>query len=77
MIKIPINTPFNTTNNSLACSFENNENLLQNKQKKIILSELFLKLENLVDERNVNIRSKNPIKRVKSDELISNLENEK
>ena len=79
MIKIPINsnTPFNTNNNSLACSFENNSNLLQNNHKKIILSELFVKLENIVDDRNLYIRSKNPIKRVKSDELISQKENEK
>jgi hypothetical protein len=77
MIKIPLNTtPFNTTNNSLSCSFENEKFLLTNS-KKIFSSELFIKLGNLVNENNLDIKSKNPIKRIRSDELISNLENDK
>jgi hypothetical protein len=77
MIKVPINnTPFNTTNNSLSCSFEN-ENFLLTNTKKIFSSELLIKLNNIVNENNLDIKSKNPIKRIRSDELILNLENEK
>jgi hypothetical protein len=76
MIKIPLNTntPFNTTNNSISNSLENESilknNILNNKSQKY----LFNKLENLIDERNIDIKNKNPIKRIKSEELISNLE---
>lgn len=60
MIKIPLNTntPFNTTNNSISNSFENESilksNILNNKSQKY----LFNKLENLIDERNIDIKNK-------------------
>jgi hypothetical protein len=50
MIKIP-NTPFNTTNNSLACSFEN-EKMLNKNTNKLFISDLFKKLEKIADEKN-------------------------